>query len=346
MVSPTALKSHEKEWIMEHPVGTGPFKLVSFQRDVSLKLERFQDYWQKGKPYLDGLEFKFVVDPFTALAAFKRGEGQILMEPNVKDLPDLKGAGYVITKCPAYAASLAGDSRNPESPFADVRVRQAVAYAINKEAIVKALGYGIWEVASQPAVPMNYWYNPDIKGYSYDPDKAKMLLKDAGYPDGLKTTMIIPTSKYGDIWVQVQNDLQRAGIDAKLQNMGDAAFTSLRAAGWKNSLILFDGFFLSIGADEGQMIRSFLSSKAPFNVSVNCPADYEEKLAQIASERDLEKRKVLVQELMKIVIDKNCMVTPITLNYAIAAKSPKAHGEMLYEIWAGQWTPADAWLSQ
>jgi peptide/nickel transport system substrate-binding protein len=346
MVSPAALQNNTKEWIMDHPVGTGPFKLVSFQRDVSLKLEKFADYWQEGKPYLDGIEFTFVADPFTAMAAFKSGTADILMSVGLKDVNDLINLGYVVTKCPAYMSSLAGDSANPESPFANLKVRQAISYAIDRESLVKGLGYGILRVANQPANPNNGWYNPDIKGYPYDPDKARSLLKEAGYTDILKTTMIIPTSKSGDMWVQIQQNLKAVGIEVELQNMNDPAFMDLRSKGWKDSLIFFDGFFTSIGADEGEMIKAFLSRNAPMNVSVGIPDDYDAKLTEVSNEYDAAKRKVLMQELMKIVIDVDCMAIPICENYIIGAKSSKVHGDKLFEIWAGQWTPADGWLSK
>ncbi len=344
MISPTGLKNHDKQWAMDNPVGTGPFKFVSFQPDVSLKLTRFDGYWQPGKPYLDGLEFKFVADPFTAVAAFKSGQGQILMDPNPKDASSLQTAGYVLTKCPAYATSLAGDSKNPDSPFANIKVRQAVSYAINRDALVKGLGYGILQPILQPADSANYWYSPDIKGYPYDPAKAKALLTEANYPSGFNTTLIVPTSKSGDFFVQVQQDLQQVGIKAELQTMDDAAFNKLCMTGWKNSLIFLNAFFLSIGADEGQFINTFFSGNGPLNVSVDYNAEYMQQLALINSELDLNKRKAEVQQLMKIVTDQYCMATVITENYAIAVKTKQVHDEYLYTTWAGQWTPVNAWL--
>ncbi len=148
MVSPTAFKTHNKEWIMRNPVGTGPFKLVKHERDVTLVYEKFPEYWQKGKPYLDGIEFKFIDDPYSALMAFKAGEADCIMRLDAKDASGLQATGkYTIDKVPVSVNGLVSDGGKASSPFSDIRVRRAVEYAVNKESIVKTLFYGFHEAS-------------------------------------------------------------------------------------------------------------------------------------------------------------------------------------------------------
>lgn len=93
MISPTAYKTHGEEWVRMHPVGTGPFKFVSWQRDVKQVYQKFDSYWQKGKPYLDGIEWSINTDPVSKVFAFKQEEVDELLNVEPKDVKDLKANG-------------------------------------------------------------------------------------------------------------------------------------------------------------------------------------------------------------------------------------------------------------
>ena len=93
MVSPSAIKSHDKAWAMKNPIGTGPFKITKYERDLLVRYEKFPDYWQKGKPYLDAIELHFISDPLSCLAAFKTGDGDQIVRIDVQDALDLQASG-------------------------------------------------------------------------------------------------------------------------------------------------------------------------------------------------------------------------------------------------------------
>ena len=194
MISPASFQKNGPEWAKTHPIGTGPFKFVSWQRDTSIKFEKFSGYWQKGKPYLDGIEYVIIADMMSRTAAFKKGEANVLLilEPNdVKDL-EKEGKYYFSTGgLSGTNIAVAGDSGHADSPFADVRVRRAVEYAVDKKALVDTLSIG-GKVCNQYAYPGTWGVNPNVKGYPYDPTKAKNLLAEAGYPNGFKTTLYTP----------------------------------------------------------------------------------------------------------------------------------------------------------
>jgi len=165
-----------------HPVGTGPFKFVSFQRDVNLKYVRWDGYWQAGKPYLDGVEFVYIADPMVMMASFKAGEGNVLLSVEPKDAQSLESTGkYAISKCLSGMQGLVGDGSHPESPFANLKVRQAIEFAVNREPVCKAVGAGYFEATDQSCAKSNWGYNPTPSPYKYDPAKAKTLLTEAGY---------------------------------------------------------------------------------------------------------------------------------------------------------------------
>jgi ABC-type transport system substrate-binding protein len=346
MVSPTALKTNGKDWCLTHPVGTGPFKFVSFQRDVSLKYEKFADYWQKGKPYLDGIEFDFIADPVTAVMAFQKGDVHILYGVTPKDLADLQQKGYVINRCLVSGMGLTSDSGNPKSVFSDIRVRQAVGYAIDREAIAKSLGFGFWQPAYQLyPTEAGYWaYNPQIVGQPYNPKKAKELLAEAGYPNGFTTKFIaqIPSSDY---YVAIQTYLKEVGIDAQLELVAPATYVQTRDGGWKDGLITFLQAN-NIAADPGQSLVRHMSSKGTRYVSIIHPAEYEAKLAQAQAEPDIEKRKQLISEVTKMAVDQYCMVNYLYINYGAAVLVPEVKDSRYMHPCYQQWTPEDAWLSK
>ncbi len=346
VVSPTAVKAMGNQKALTNAVGTGPFKQVSFQRDVSLKYEKFAGYWQKGKPYLDGIEFNIIADRVTAQMAFKTGQGQMIDGINPKDAADLKETGkYVITMTPSACYGIAGDSGKPKSPFADVRVRQAVDHAINKEAIAKSLGYGFFRAANQPAAPGRWVYNTAIAGYPYNPKKAKELLKEAGYPSGFQTRIVIQTTTARDPFIAMQADLAQVGIDAKLEIVTPASHTQMQIAGWDNALMYYH-HPTGVGQDPGQTMQIRLSTKSGQWSSIIHPPDFEAKLAQANGEPDMNKRKSMLQELMKLAVDKYCMANIVYAANWLNAKTPDVRDARFSEIWFQQWTPEDTWLAK
>jgi len=351
IVSPTALKTMGDE-AMLHPVGTGPFKFVSYQKDVSLKFEKFNGYWQKGKPYLDGIEFVFIKDPVTALLSFKAGEAQFIRSVSARDASELQSKGnFTVAKYPTVAAGMAGDSAHPDSPFADIKVRRAIAHAIDNAAIAKAVGAGFYEATNQFA-SRGAWgavYNPAVAGYPYNPDKAKQLLTQANYPNGFSTTLTY-TSTNADqaaMFASVQAYLSAVGINTKLDPADPARFTKLTVEGWKNQLVFFRTACAG-GLNPAQAYRSSLNSKASSwdPKSIWIPEDYDAKYWQMAAEPDPEKVRVMSQALSKIVTDDYCLAFPIYIEHGIFAYSPNVRDMDMYRYATSEWLPENAWLSK
>ena len=153
MISQAAYEKNGEAWCEKNPVGTGPFQFVSWHKDIGIKFARFDGYWD-GKPYLDGIETYKVSDPVADLMSFKAGQRHIiLLTPKDAQGIEAEGKFNVVAPPEGQVAALAGNSKDPKSPFADIRVRQAISYAIDLNTIAKTLGYGYY-------TPMNQWAQP------------------------------------------------------------------------------------------------------------------------------------------------------------------------------------------
>jgi peptide/nickel transport system substrate-binding protein len=323
IASPKALTENTPEELLFNPVGTGPFKFVSYQKDTMIKYERFNDYWQEGKPYMDAVNYKIFADNTTATMAMKAGEVDVLIV-SAEDMLNLKKDGFNIAECIGSTYVLIPDGGNADSPFSDIRVRQAVSYAIDRDMLAETLGYGYYYPTYQI---FGEWsemgYNPDIVGYPYNPDKARQLLAEAGYPNGFKTSIILGSAAT-DLQVFIQDMLAEVGIQAEIQEVTGAKFSELSMAGWQNGMMSMK---TSIGEGHQDpthiLLYAYMSEIAV--KSKYYPDDLKALFSQTKTETDLAKRKALFQEIMKKAIDENCMVTHIFNTTNFYAVSPDIH---------------------
>ncbi len=203
------------------PVGTGPFQLVSYQKDATIRYKAHPDYWA-GKAAIDNLIFSITQDPAVRYAKLKAGECHIMPYPNPADIKAMK-ADPDINMMEQEGLNVGYLAFNTEKkPFTDKRVRQALNMAINKAAIIEAVFMGAGKAAKNPIPPTIWSYNDAIVDYPYDPAKAKALLAEAGYPNGFET----------DIWAMpvqrpynpnarrmaemMQADFAKVGVKAKI----------------------------------------------------------------------------------------------------------------------------------
>ncbi len=343
IISPAAIKEKGEEWAIRHPVGTGPFKFVSYQRDVSQKYERFGDYWDKGKPYLDGIEFVYIADPLVAAASFEAGEGDVLSLVSPKEGLNLVKKGYSVLSIPfGVGANLAPDSANPDSPYADKRVREALQYAIDTTAIAEALGYGFWEPKISQVIPSrSFAYDPNYKGRRYNPDKAKQLLSKAGYPKGFKTTLYVPPI-YRNAWVAIQGYLNKVGIDTKIEICDRGRLNSYRFKGWKNGLVWAG---VGGGSNTTAILPSYISKNSIFWVSMRRPEGLQTLIDQALLARDFDAQATLTQQVLRVVAD-DAMLLPLMADARLYFLHKGVHDAGLAEVDAFLWNPAEAWLSQ
>jgi peptide/nickel transport system substrate-binding protein len=208
------------------PIGAGPYKFVSFTPGVELILEAFGQYWRK-PPSVQRLVFKVIPDETTRLAALKTGEVDIVYSIRGELAEELRRTPGLTLK-PAVVQGVFclsfPDQWNPKSPWHDARVRRAASLAIDRKGTNEALTLGYSLISGNPIVPDNYDFFWQPPAPVYDPDQAKKLLAEAGYPGGFDAGSYYCDSSYANIGEAVLDNLQAVGFRARLQPVERAAF--------------------------------------------------------------------------------------------------------------------------
>jgi peptide/nickel transport system substrate-binding protein len=343
MCSPTAMKiqSTSENLAKDHLVGTGPFKLASFQKQQNIKYVKNPDYYQPGKPYLDGIEFYTIVDPVTSLISFKKGEAHVIFGLNITEANDLKAAGNdIVTTDIKPIAMLIPDGLNKDSPYAKKEVRQAVEYAIDRVALAKSLGGEYYDPVTQFAKTGSTFFVQGLQARNYDPKKAKELLKSAGYAEGFKTKIYAGITQDKNMLVAIQTYLKEAGIDAELDLADANRMTDMQNNGWKNGLYV-PGFPVIPN------IRSLSFRLAGgYHVSMARSADWQAKVDATVAQPDVQKQLTQYKELTQILFDE-AMIVPLWTKPDISAVDKKVHD--LKWTQGGHprfYEPQDAWLSK
>ncbi|WP_174447507.1 glutathione ABC transporter substrate-binding protein GsiB [Pectobacterium carotovorum] len=187
MISPAALKQYGKE-IGFHPVGTGPYRFVAWNQTDFVKVEKFNGYWKAGLPKLDSITWRPVVDNNTRAALLQTGEAQFAYPIPFEQAKVLeKNDKLALVASPSILHRYISMNVT-QKPFDNPKVRDALNYAINKEALIKVAFSGYATPAEGP-LPSSIDYSVKYHPWPYDPAKARELLKEAGYPDGFTTTL-------------------------------------------------------------------------------------------------------------------------------------------------------------
>jgi peptide/nickel transport system substrate-binding protein len=315
MYSPTALQKNGDDWAATHPVGTGPFMLKDFQRNISLTYIKNANYWEKGLPYLDGITMQSVPDPMTQILTFKAGQANAIYDIIATNAAELRDAGYTLYGAPGSLFTLGFDSKNSEI-FSNPKVRQAIEYAVDKEAICSGPGLGLYTPLYQVVPSTSPDYNPACPPRKYDPNKAKKLLAEAGYANGFSFKITFPDTAWKEGLVAFQNYLEKVGIKMEINYISSPAFQTIRATGkiekgtachtpynaLSNSLYMMDFYFRS---DTNQFQY------------VDKPAGIDALLVQAKAARDLAIVTKLNRQISKLIYD-DVTVVPLWSNLRIA----------------------------
>jgi peptide/nickel transport system substrate-binding protein len=220
MASPTAIEQYGADF-SSNPVGTGPFKFVSWTPGVEVILEKNPDYWG-GAPQVDRVIYRPIIEDQSRLTELEAGGVNFIVNVPPDDLARLKDdESLTVVEQPGMHTWWVAFNQSKE-PFNNTLVRQAMNYAVNKQAIVDNLLKGTGILAVNPLPPVVWSYTDDVTRYDYDPEKAKQLLAEAGYPDGFSCSFWIPESGSGmqqpvPMGTAIQADLKAVGIDCEIQ---------------------------------------------------------------------------------------------------------------------------------
>ncbi len=323
IASPTAAqKGGNLDYIRKNPCGTGPFTFVSFQQDESFVAKKNPNYWDKGHmPYLDELKIIYIPDQMTLKAAMQKGDADAVPVELGKLARDFLDMNFNVLTQHQAVFSLFFDSKNPESPFAKKEVREAVAYAINKDAIANDLGYGLFKPPKNIIAEDNVAYTDTIAGKPFDPDKARELLKKAGYPNGFETQITPHEAADKDINLAIQQYLNDVGIKVKINYVTNTQYLELRAGNYSGMLLepfaAFANFGMSLGMYMDQQSIFFVNMDKPDEMQA-----YLDRLAHSPVFPDID----IIREMVSYVNDNTCIVPVYDggMGYALATR---VHGD-------------------
>ena len=228
-----------------NPIGTGPFKYVSYTPGQNLELEKYDGYWQEGVPSLDSVEFKFIADVDTAFVELQAGTIDILKYLTSAQAETL-GDDYNIVQGSmnlVHAMYL----NSAYEPLSKTEVRQALCYAVDRDAINNFIFGGKSHIIGSHMIPaMSKYYEPEAETvYSYDPEKAKELLADAGYADGFDLEITVPSSysQHVDSAQIIADELSQVGINVTLNHVEWSTWLQdvYKGGNFQATVIGFDG---------------------------------------------------------------------------------------------------------
>lgn len=228
MLSKEYTEAHDADYLAQNPNGTGPYKFVSWLKDNQVVMEANKDYW-RGAPAFDKLVFRVIPNQADMLAALKTGEIDMTnnipwdLAKSVQNDPNINVSISEIIRmnfCPI-------DTSVP--PLDNKLVRQALNYAVDKQAVIDAIYGGHGRVAASLIPKQNFGFDETLEAYPYDPEKAKALLAEAGYPDGFEITFDAVNTSLTEIQAIV-GFLEEVGIKVNMNVIDSSTMSSLRAA--------------------------------------------------------------------------------------------------------------------
>ncbi|MDQ6596685.1 ABC transporter substrate-binding protein [Bacillus salipaludis] len=348
MISPTAYEKNGKDWASGHPVGTGAFAFDSWQRGVSIKYKKNENYWQKGLPYLDGVEYKIIPDAMTASAAFQKREVDASFYLPVDRVLELeKNDQYKVVTLTTGLGNrengLIPNSGNPDSPWANPKVREALAHAIDAKTIVEKVLKGGYEVTDQWGPMTGSSYNKDVKKFDFNPEKAKKLLAEAGYPNGFKTKLLSwPGLEHESLPPVYQSYLKEVGIDAEVVNVDTARMYELIGTKW-DGLMYFD---VITSPDLPLYMERYLSKKAKLYVNIDHPENVEALIKKGKAATNPETKQQANLELQKAVFEENHMFFPLAITTMPIVMYLNIQDSGFNETYGNVYSPEKTWLSK
>ncbi len=305
-------------------MGTGPYSVVKWIKGASLTLASNQSYWA-GVPEFEKVIFKTLSNDSTRVAAILSSEVDLINRVPVKDINRIKGSKNFIMKPGLRLIYLQMDHQREDSPyvtgkinpFADLRVRRAVNYAINENNIIKYLMNGFAKPAGQFQPNVVFGFDDNIKKVSYDPAKAKQLLTEAGYSDGFEVVLDAPNNRYindEQIAQAIASDLAKVKIKVKVNAMPKSAYfpkvnssdSSFNMLGWSNS----DG-------DASSFLDACVHSYDPdkgygrYNGGRYSNAEVDRLIEESDIMIDQEKRLILMKKAQKIALLDDQNIIPL-----------------------------------
>ncbi len=325
-------KKGKQEKISRQPIGTGPFIFKKWLKDDRIIFTANKDYWN-GRPYLNKLIFKVISNNSVRAAELKAGSIHIMDFPNAAEVSTLeKDPNIKLVKQEGLNVGWLAFN-NEKKPFDNVLVRRALSHAINVQGIVNSVYEGLGKVATNPIPPTMWSYNKNLKGYDYDPKKAKKLLAQAGYPNGFETNiwaMPVPRPYNPNgrkVAEAMQADLAKIGVKAKIVSYDWGTYLKKSSNG-EHDMVLIG--WTGDNGDPDNFLNVLLSkhaaAKKPAQNRAFWRNDEFTKLVDEAKETTDVAKRTELYEKAQVIFEKEAPCKPIAHSIVVEAMLKKVHG--------------------
>jgi peptide/nickel transport system substrate-binding protein len=284
----------------KQPVGTGPFKFVEWVKDDHITLEANEAFWDgsyKGKPQVKTVIFRPIPQAATRLADLRSGAVDLVMDVPQDQIAGVKSAGFTVVERDSAQHDYIYADISRDTPLKSKDVRQALNYAVDKETILQTLLGGAGRPLSGPVSPLTLGYNPDVKPFPYDPNKAKQLLASAGVPNGFDVEMDMTTSHRLDLGEAIVAQLREVGIRVKLNVLETAVYNDRWVKKQLSPL-----YYNRWNTFSDPALLDNLAGCSGF-LSVFCSQSAQPHLTAGGSTLDQTKREAAYKEAVKALVD-------------------------------------------
>jgi peptide/nickel transport system substrate-binding protein len=342
-IVPKAVVEADAEGFAQNPIGTGPFKLQEFAKGQHVHLVKHDQYWKPDRPHLDEVFIPYVTDDNTRILRVQGGEVDAAVAIPYAQIDQLDARDDIDVQIEELFRFDGMWLNHAEAPLDDVKVRQALNYATDKEAMLQSIFFDKVEIANHMMPKMKYWRD-DVPAYEYDPERAQSLIAESKVPDGFSMPIVIPT---GDVIIQQIAQIMKesyAGIGVEVQitnlDIGTAYtnFSSFNYTAGGNWYITSD----VTGPDELAAIQfdfSAASGTKSFFTNYNSPQATE--LVQEAGRSDDATREQAFGELQQLVMDD---AVEVALFFTPARAALRSHVRDFKTVKTAWWRLEDVWL--
>ncbi len=340
MISPTQVKKVGNESFATAPIGTGRFKFLERKPGSHATMQRFDGYWGSDKALLDKLIFVWVADAQAALAGLRSGQAHMKAWVPPDQVGTTQKGGFMISQ--THGPDVNYWYLNNRHPIVkDNRVRQAINLSIDKAGLVRDISLGTNAVANSLIPPGCNAYDSNAKGWGYDPARAKSLLAQAGYPNGISVKFMIPEyGGYQDTFnARMQQDWKKVGINVEYQKLEWVTYMHTWAVGlpsdvgaWQLGWGMSADYWIQLVANSANMPPHGTNSGWYKNPQVDALFD------RAAQEYDDAKRRDLYQQANHIILMEDAAFAPYTFDLQPIALSSKVQGfvnppEDWFQLW-------------
>jgi peptide/nickel transport system substrate-binding protein len=307
-----------------NPIGSGPFKFVSYQPRTAIKFERNPNYYEKGKPYFDAMEYRIISDITALTNAVMSKVVNFSNEIPPKDWSRVKVTPGIKGKTIEGSRYYWLLPNNQRKPFDNPKVRQAVAHAIDRSAIVRGTFFGQATPILGGVIPQWNWGYANLNYFKPggDPEKARKLLADAGYPKGFETTMTIASSFPAMMGLApiIQANLQQVGIKAKIGTMEIPRYWD---EVWSTSNFdITTMYWVSPLADPDDFVTNNYKCGMAINVQKSCSQAMDAILEEAKTAPTREKREKLYRKMQELSLEEMGIV-PLVNGWILIAHTSK-----------------------